>query len=600
MMKFALSLLLCLILSAGSASSSPPTPTNPTPVTPGGSCDYTAIKDSLYGTESASSGGYVAICRTSSGAECRGGARGRYQFIRDTRSSYIRTYPECNGAACDSDEAWISEACWPVQECIMDRYLAESQDRIRNSPACQELLNSGRTFSGSGQGQTLSCQATESGIMGAMHLGGNGSDSVCRRILSGGGPSDEFDTSVTYYMCKHGGLPVPNNCTPAPYDPSTTQPVATQTQIDTWTENGDTVVIGSSDGLIENWVASLMLMAKQLTANMAYQVQMIGELLDAKHQLETQRLFQEKLSEAHKTYQPSEQMCTFGTFARDLMATSRNADLAKTSISHQLFQREIGAGDSKGVTGTSDSLTRISQFRKYFCDPADSGNGLHLLCPTAAPVETQNADIDFTKTIDQPLSLEIDPTDTSITPDETAVFALVDNLFAHTPLPRIPASSLEQRKFQYHYANLRSLIAMRGIARNSIANIIALKTASPNEESTGASSAPYLRALFREFGLPDDEIRELLGQHPSYNAQMEVLTKKIYQSPTFYTNLYDKPANVKRIRAAMRAIKLMQDRDIQASLHRREMLLSMMLEIRLREQAENVYSAAEGAMFESR
>jgi hypothetical protein len=79
---------------------------------------------------------------------------------------------------------------------------------------------------------------------------------------------------------------------------------------------------------------------------------------------------------------------------------------------------------------------------------------------------------------------------------------------------------------------------------------------------------------------------------------MEVLTKKMYQNPTFYTNLIDKPANIKRMRAAMRAIKLMQDRDIASAIQRREMLMSMMLELRLREKADQVYTAAEKATFD--
>jgi hypothetical protein len=43
----------------------------------------------------------------------------------------------------------------------------------------------------------------------------------------------------------------------------------------------------------------------------------------------------------------------------------------------------------------------------------------------------------------------------------------------------------------------------------------------------------------------------------------------------------------------------MQDRDIAAALQRREMLLSIMLELRLRQRAEQVYSATERALYET-
>ena len=59
---------------------------------------------------------------------------------------------------------------------------------------------------------------------------------------------------------------------------------------------------------------------------------------------------------------------------------------------------------------------------------------------------------------------------------------------------------------------------------------------------------------------------------------MEVLTKKLYQNPSFYTELYDKPANVERKRVALQAIDLMQKRDIYQSLLRSESILSLMLE----------------------
>jgi hypothetical protein len=83
-----------------------------------------------------------------------------------------------------------------------------------------------------------------------------------------------------------------------------------------------------------------------------------------------------------------------------------------------------------------------------------------------------------------------------------------------------------------------------------------------------------MKALLQEMGAAPADIEELMGENPSYYAQMEILTKKIYQNPEFIINLYDKPANVKRIRAAGQAIKTMQDRDIHEALERRMMLIS--------------------------
>ena len=477
----------------------------------------------------------------------------------------------------------------------MDNLLLSNKKGIERNKNCQKIM--GKTIQSAKHG---SCTVTMSGLLAAWHLGGGDACDGPANGNFGDNDNPKNPAKGTYeadYICKHGGIPVSGDCQPTFHvDPNQAPPVGTLQQLQTYEASGEMVVLGSANGLLDNWVAGLMLMAEQFTANMVQQMEMLGELFDAKDQLETQRLFQQKVAEAHKDYQPSEQMCTFGTFARDLVATERAANLARNAVATELMQREIGSADSKGTLPMSDSLSRIAGYRAHFCSQDDNGNGLKYLCPTPAKPEMRNRDINYTQTIDAPLSLDIDLTDTNITDDERAVFALIDNLYANDPLPGPPPGGMDQPKFQYHYMNLRSIAAMRGVVRSTIANVIALKTASPVKED---SNAAYLLALFREFGIEDKEVRLMLGEHPSYYAQMEILTKKIYQNPTFYTNLYDKPANVKRIRAAMTAIKLMQDRDIAAALQRREMLLSIMLELRLRQRAEQVYSATERALYET-
>lgn len=574
-------LLACAFVAAPASSWAGAAPGSP-------GCDFTAIKRSLYGTESA--GDYTATNPT--------GAAGRYQFMPATRASYLRRHPECkaddgrSGAvACSTTAQWISRNCWRVQECIMDAFTADNLAQIRRDPACQQLLAGARQVTGTkNRSPTLTCTATESGLIAAFHLGGW---DECRKMLANGHGDNDGATQTAWYTCHHGGLPVPGACTPS--DPNTSGstggPTGTQAQLDF----SGIDLSGPLDPLRDWWDASLMLMAEQFTLNMEAQVQAIGMIFDAKHQLETQRLFQEKVAEAHKDYQPSEQMCTFGTFARDLVATERTANLTRNAVAEHILEKEVGQGETMYADISQGNLSRIAQFRKKFCDPSDNVNGLRELCPEGAPVEMRNRDINFTQTLDQPLSLDINLNDATVTQDEETVFALVDNLFATDPLPRAPKEAGDLRKFNYNYLNLRSITAMRGIARNSIANIIAMKTATPNRDDE--TNGPYLRALMREFGLPDEEIFKILGENPSYNAQMEFLTRKIYQNPQFYTNLYDKPANVQRIRAAMKAIKLMQDRDIQAALQRREMLMSIMLELKLRDEGDDVYNAAENALF---
>jgi hypothetical protein len=91
-----------------------------------------------------------------------------------------------------------------------------------------------------------------------------------------------------------------------------------------------------------------------------------------------------------------------------------------------------------------------------------------------------------------------------------------------------------------------------------------------------------MRGVMTQMGLSAAEATRLLGTNPSYFAQMEVLTKKIYQDPAFFADLYDKPANTQRQRGAMKGISLQQQRDLLDVLHRREMLLSALLELKIK------------------
>lgn len=82
-------------------------------------------------------------------------------------------------------------------------------------------------------------------------------------------------------------------------------------------------------------------------------------------------------------------------------------------------------------------------------------------------------------------------------------------------------------------------------------------------------------------GTSDEDIYKIIGENPSYYAQLELLSKKIYQNPDFFANLYDKPTNVKRKSTAMKAIELMLDRALFESELRQEMMLSVMLSSKL-------------------
>jgi len=345
-------------------------------------------------------------------------------------------------------------------------------------------------------------------------------------------------------------------------------------------------------------LAAIMLMTEQLTANAIQQTQMIGTIFDAKHQLETQRLFQELTAQAHKDYHPSEELCTVGTIARPLAASERKSNLTAQYISKYNLDRQLLAHDDQDGplienSTAKDKYSRLKEFILTFCNREDNARNLQDLCEHSETLaRNQNRDIDYAALIDGPLTLDIDFTDTEITSDEQALFALTSNLVAEEIMPNVQAdklTSVDNRPAygaaSIKYIDSRSLTAKRSVATNSIASIAALKARGSPE------SDPFIYAIIDELfpeGTDTSEIINYIGENPSYHAQMEILTKKLYQHPNFYAGLYDKPANVLRKDVAIQAAELMQKRDIYRSLLRSEATLAIMLEASMEKERSSL------------
>jgi hypothetical protein len=319
------------------------------------------------------------------------------------------------------------------------------------------------------------------------------------------------------------------------------------------------------------------------------------------------------MAEAHKDYPPSEGVCDIGTNTRGLAASERKSNLTQQTLANHILNRQLLSGDNASMNPSqnSDLKTRVQAFKEHFCEPTDNAEQLTNLCTGAnAPRVTINKDVDYTRTVDSVLTMDIDFSkdgSTAITPDEAAAFAMMSNLFANNVMPSIGNRILADnegnpREAAYRYMDLRSIAAKRSVAQNSISAIMAQK-ASGEED---IEYAPFLKSAVEELGVEDildkkgnvavsveQQINFLVGEHPSYFAQMEVLTKKLYQNPVFFTELYDKPINVLRKRAAIRAIGLMQDRDFYNSLLRQEAVLSVALETMLSDEHDRVYGKLE-------
>ncbi len=372
---------------------------------------------------------------------------------------------------------------------------------------------------------------------------------------------------------------------------------------------------------IDNGVRAMMDMSEQTTAMAMLQTYAIGTFFDATQQLETQRLFHELKYQAHRDYTPNKDFCRFGTGVRSLMPSEYRSNINAMVMHREFMQRQLGTGRSPGVfEQTLDKEMRWDNFRQKHCDFQDNNwskreTGLALACDrsgigneTVDP-ERVNSDIDYGRLVAHPRTIDANFRNPNIAQPETALkedlLSLSQNIYGHEHLPALNADDLIDNNTQALYLALRTVVAKRSVAQNTFNEIVSMKTSGSSDisdvndppDDDDNDTAFYLAAIMKELGVKNDEVYNIIGTSPSYYAQLELIAKKMYQNPDFYANLYDKPMNVRRRRAALKAIEMMIDRGIFESQLRYEMINSVLLATRLQstfEEQESESSVAGG------
>lgn len=330
-------------------------------------------------------------------------------------------------------------------------------------------------------------------------------------------------------------------------------------------------------------------MTNRIDESLLTQTTSIGTFLDAQNNVERARMLQESRADAAIDFAPSEQLCRYGSLGQSLASSEAKMRANKQALVKRSLNRQLGDPNMASSTSDGDVTARMAKFVVRYCDNTDNNgkNGKMKLCKTATGDKFLNADIDYVKTFDSKPTLNADFTESKNAPsdDEQDLLALSDNLFANDLMGR-PATGELQTGEQISnartaYMDMRALIAKRSVAENSFNTLAAMKLRGTDPGTTGSKgSTPYIISVLKELGVDSDaSIKDYLGGAPSYDAQMEVLTKKIYQNPAFYVNLMENPANVQRQYAAMQSFGLMQQRDIFDSILRSEMLLSLIVEL---------------------
>lgn len=316
-----------------------------------------------------------------------------------------------------------------------------------------------------------------------------------------------------------------------------------------------------------------------------------GIFFDAKNQLNAKLALDQAHVDAVQSYRPSAALCTFATASSDLAASEQNAIANKNAMTEYVLSRALRRKDSIANIRDNDVIASVNQYIGTYCNAQEVAGNLENAPPTrsnkiaigicgqgVSDPSRINKDISIAKTVFGAATLDVNLNDGQITNDEQDIMALAKNLYGYELPLAFNSNNLgdndprfkETRK-KYHL--MRSLIAKRNVAENSFFSIAASK-------STGSgASALFLTEILTQLGMNTAQAEELISQAPSYDAQLEILTKIIYQNPNFSTALIDRPENIKRQQAAMMAIELMQRREAYKSMLRQEIIIAQLLDL---------------------
>ncbi len=323
-----------------------------------------------------------------------------------------------------------------------------------------------------------------------------------------------------------------------------------------------------------------------------YRLANIGAFLDASIFNDTLRALQVLSAKTLQTYTTSEQICRFGTLGRSLSASDARVDHDRIVLGAMGLARNLGKKNTSAAAGRGkDFEYRLYTFVDQYCDLSSQSGAMSDFCQVATPVGdvTRNRDVDYTRLLDAAPTINADLTNTSVSQDEAHLSMLANYLYGHR-LPDKRMDNLADGGNGGIYDEYRSVFARRAAAQNTYNTLAAMKMAG-----SGASDT-YIQAMLKQIGMDDNAIATYLkakgdSKSPavasSYNAQMNMLTKQIFQDPAFYANLMESKTNVKRTSAAIQGVGLMQTRDIYRSIERSEMLLAIMVELEARKLVED-------------
>ena len=329
----------------------------------------------------------------------------------------------------------------------------------------------------------------------------------------------------------------------------------------------------------------LRALLSKISVTMQQQSATRGGFTDAAGNMNAITALQEGQAESARNYLPSEQLCRFASLSEGLGYNDVKRSTNQIQLATIGLKRNLGSEGAAAEDGSAgDNRARRDVFIKEYCIP---NQGMTEMCGTSptrifgsVPRDQRyTRDVSYTRVIEDANTIDIDPV-AEINPTATNqdITTLAANLYGARQIAnRFTRSQMGDADNYNAFLTTRAVAANRSVAENTYTTISAMKAKG------SAQPQPFMKALLTELGVDANAAGGKLGPRPSYYAQMDFLTKKIYQDPVFYINLMEGKTNVSRQSAAMEGIEIMQDRDLYQSMRRSEMLMALLVELQSRD-----------------
>ena len=346
-----------------------------------------------------------------------------------------------------------------------------------------------------------------------------------------------------------------------------------------------------SQTLADNYVSGFMKMTAELGASTMKQTELDAMTkVDVPNALETLDKIHGADIKAHRDFSPYEPLCKAGTLSSNMTASRVRGTVATEMLNGQMMDLELARSDPKVAQGRlSRKRNQVATYRNFHCSASDNGGQNKNFCGKNVKPENINMDINAYETLIKPLTISVDPFDSELTDEEVNFTALVENLIVPESNIYAPPGVMMYETVLSAYQDVRSVAAMRGLVRNSILSYAGRKMGIKQEDD---SIAPFAEAALKDMGMDKEDIIELIGKNPSYEAQMALVTQMQFENPDFYVDISTDPAKVAKAKAMMMAFKNLQTAEMRKSAERSALLSSVWLELRLRQQGKEYNAKA--------